>query len=172
WERKTGMLPFQEAGAPLPDLAPSPQIPVHSGSQSIAPPQTSPAVVWLEDKYDGVRCQLHKVGRRVALYSRDLKDITATFLELADSARSMNQDFVLDGEIVAMRDEEILSFAELQKRLGRREEDLFLPLEVPIKFIAFDLLWLAGQSLLDKPLSERRQALENLQPLPDYFRLA
>ena len=40
--------------------------------ESVPPPTT----VWLEDKYDGIRCQLHKVGRQVALYSRDLKDIT------------------------------------------------------------------------------------------------
>src|SRR5204862_821524 len=43
--------------------------------------------VWLEDKYDDVRCQLHKVGQRTALYSRDLQEITATFPELADAAR-------------------------------------------------------------------------------------
>ena len=44
----------------------------------------SPPTVWLEDKYDGIRCQLHKVGERVALYSRDLKEITTTFLDVAD----------------------------------------------------------------------------------------
>ena len=44
----------------------------------------SPAA-WVEDKYDGVRCQMHKVGTRVALYSRDLKDITSTFLDIADA---------------------------------------------------------------------------------------
>jgi len=44
--------------------------------------------------------------------------------------------------------------------------------EVPIKFIAFDLLWFAAQSLLDKPLRDRRQALEELQPFPENFRLA
>src|SRR6185369_17901986 len=60
-------------------------------------------VAWIEDKYDGVRCQMHKVGRRVALHSRDLKDITTTFLDLADPVRGLNEDFVLDGEIVAMR---------------------------------------------------------------------
>jgi DNA ligase-1 len=98
----------------------------------------------------------------VALYSRDLKDITLTFLELADEVRKMTADFVLDGELLAMRGEQVLPFAELQKRLGRREGDLFLHQEVPIKFMAFDLLWLNGDDYLDRPLRERRQGLESL----------
>ena len=130
------------------------------------------SAVWVEDKYDGIRCQLHKVGGRVALYSRDLKEITGTFLELADVARKVAADFIFDGEIVAMQGEEILPFAELQKRLGRREGDLFMQQEVPVRFAAFDLLWLAGESLLDRPLRERRQAMEALGPLPPLFYLA
>jgi ATP-dependent DNA ligase I len=128
--------------------------------------------VWLEDKYDGVRCQLHKVSQRTALYSRDLKDITATFPELADAARRWSADFMVDGEIVAMRGDEILPFAELQKRLGRREVDLFMHDEVPIQFVAFDLLWLDGESYLNRPLIERRKKLESLVPWPQGFRLA
>ncbi len=134
--------------------------------------ESSSGPLWIEDKYDGIRCQLHKVGARVALYSRDLKEITASFLELADSAGFMERDFILDGEIVAMRGDQILPFANLQKRLGRRQGDLFMREEVPIKFVAFDLLWLGGESFLNRPLRERRQALESLASLPDYFRLA
>jgi DNA ligase-1 len=129
------------------------------------------SLVWLEDKYDGIRCQLHKVGSRVALYSRDLKDITTMFLELADSVRSLPEDLILDGEVLAVRGEEILPFAELQKRLGRRLDDLFMRDEVPIQFVAFDLLWLQGKPLLNEPLRERRRALEGLS-LPASVRLA
>lgn len=118
---------------------------------------------WLEDKYDGIRCQLHKVGKRVELYSRDLKEITSTFLEVADSLRKAESDFILDGEIVAMRGEEVLPFAELQKRLGRREGDLFMREEVPIQYVAFDLLWFNGESWLNRPLRERRSRLETLR---------
>jgi len=128
--------------------------------------------VWLEDKYDGIRCQLHKVGRRVALYSRDLKDITSTFLEIVDSAGALAQDVILDGEIVAMRGDDVLPFAELQKRLGRRQVDLFMREEVPIKFVVFDLLWRQGETLLSRPLRERRLALEGLAPLPATMVLA
>ena len=134
--------------------------------------ETGAHPVWLEDKYDGIRCQLHKVGKRVELYSRDLKEITATFHDLTDAVHGMERDFILDGEIVAMRRDEVLPFAELQKRLGRKEADLFMREEVPIKFVAFDLLWLGGSSYLSRPLRERRQALEALVLLPESLRLA
>lgn len=131
-----------------------------------------PATVWLEDKYDGIRCQLHKVGDRVALYSRDLKDVTATFPDVADAARTLPNDFILDGEILAMRDDRALPFAELQKRLGRKQADLFMQEQIPVKYIAFDLLWLGGQSFLYDSLKERREKLETLPALPAGLRLA
>ncbi len=144
------------------------ETPIENGSdQSLV---TSPTV-WLEDKYDGVRCQLHKVGARVALYSRDLKNITDTFHDVAEQARALSADIILDGEILAMRGEEVLPFADLQKRLGRREHDLFMREEVPIQFVAFDLLWLNGLTKLNEPLSERRRELEQLT-LPSGLRLA
>jgi DNA ligase-1 len=118
---------------------------------------------WLEDKYDGIRCQLHKVGARVALYSRDLKDITNTFHDVAEAARGLGVDVILDGEILAMRGEAVLPFADLQKRLGRREHDLFLREEVPIQFVAFDVLWLDGNSTLNEPLRQRRRRLDQLE---------
>jgi DNA ligase-1 len=140
----------------------------------VASTNTEPActAVWIEDKYDGIRCQLHKIGRRVALYSRDLKDITATFHDLAETAQHLRADTILDGEILAMRGDQVLSFSELQKRLGRKEHDLFMREEVPIKFVAFDLLWLNGETQLNQPLKTRRKGLEALEPLPESFRLA
>jgi DNA ligase-1 len=131
-----------------------------------------PLTVRVEDKYDGIRCQLHKVGERVALYSRDLKEITTTFPEVADAARQIGRDVILDGEILAMRGDDVLPFAHLQRRLGRREPDLFMRDEFPIKYVAFDLLWRDGQTMLARPLQERWEALLALQPLPEAFRLA
>lgn len=135
-------------------------------------PEQAAAEVWLEDKYDGVRCQLHKRGGKVALYSRDLKEITRTFGELADRVRPGLEDFILDGEIVATRGGRALPFAELQRRLGGREGDLFLGGDVPIEFIAFDLLWEGGQDLLETPLRTRRQRLERLAATGPGFQLA
>jgi DNA ligase-1 len=161
----TAVPPASRVSAQIPNLNPN------QSSAADASPAVNPQV-WIEDKYDGIRCQLHKVGLRVALYSRDLKDITTTFLELSDSARGLSDDFILDGEIVAMRGESVLPFAELQKRLGRRQDDLFMREEVPIKLIVFDLLWLNGKSFLQEPLRERRRNLESLAALPGSFRLA
>ena len=145
------------------------ETPIENGNdQSLV---TSTATIWLEDKYDGVRCQLHKVGSRVALYSRDLKDITDTFHDVAEHARALSADVILDGEILAMRGEDVLPFADLQKRLGRREHDLFMREEVPIQFVAFDLLWLNGVTKLNEALGERRRELEQLV-LPGGLRLA
>ncbi|MCD6052162.1 MAG: ligase [Verrucomicrobia bacterium] len=129
-------------------------------------------VAWLEDKYDGIRCQAHKVGRHVELYSRDLKLITATFPELVEKLSRVPRDFILDGEVLAMRGEQVLSFGELQKRLGRRESDLFMHEEVPIRYIAFDLLWQEGETLLDVPLRARRKRLEQLHEGVTAFQLA
>lgn len=122
-----------------------------------------PAIeVWIEDKYDGIRAQIHKVGEMVSIFSRDLKDITQSFEELASAARGLAGDVILDGEIVAMRGGVALPYAELQKRLGRREGDLFLNEQIPVRFVAFDLLWLNQKGMLDAPLRERRAALEGL----------
>jgi DNA ligase-1 len=124
--------------------------------------QPTPHPVWIEDKYDGIRCQLHKVDARVELYSRDLKTLARTFFEIADAAKAISSDVILDGELLGMRNGVALPFAELQKRLGRREPDLFLGEEVPVAYVAFDLLWRDGETFLNRPLSERRRALEAL----------
>jgi len=123
---------------------------------------TPKIIVWVEDKYDGVRAQMHKVGNTVAIFSRDLKEITRTFEELADAARKLPEDFIVDGEIVAMRGDAVLPYSELQKRLGRRESDLFLREQIPVQFIAFDLLWLNGNNLLNERLERRRTSLEQI----------
>jgi DNA ligase-1 len=134
------------------------------------------APVWLEEKYDGIRCQLHKKGGRVELFSRDLNRITNQFPDLADSARrDLAFDCILDGELLAWRDGRALPFAELQKRLHRRLEggDLFLGQEIPLAFSAYDLLWHEGEPLLKSPLRVRRARLESLiTPNSGAFHLA
>jgi DNA ligase 1 len=125
---------------------------------------------WVEDKYDGIRAQIHKLGSTAAIYSRDLKEITRAFEELAEVAKRIPSDFIIDGEIVAMRGDAVLPYSELQKRLGRKDADLFMREQIPVQFIAFDLLWKDGESLINKPLQERRLPLEAF--LPGSFRLA
>ena len=116
--------------------------------------------IWLEEKYDGIRCQLHKSGARVELYSRDLHRITDTFPELVAAARELPGDAIIDGELLAWRDGRALPFAELQKRLGRKGgDDFFLGSEIPVSLSCYDLLWRDGRTLLKEPLATRREEL-------------
>jgi len=132
-------------------------------------------VVWVEDKYDGIRCQLHRQGSEVRLYSRDLHDISNQFPEIVDAARPLRWDGILDGEILAFREGVVLPFIALQARLGRKDPSAAVRAEVPVIYVAFDVLGLtAGASgngtgtdlvapLLESPLAERRRRLEGLE---------
>ena len=149
---------------------------VPSGISTSLPPETAAATtVYAEDKFDGIRAQLHRDSKRVEIFSRDLKRITDQFPELTEQARKFDVDLVLDGEIVAFEKGRKLTFFDLQKRLGRKTNgaDLFagVSTDVPVAFIAFDLLWLDGRSLLKIPLRERRKLLRQLR-LPSPFQVA
>jgi DNA ligase-1 len=131
--------------------------------------------VYVEDKFDGIRAQLHRRGDRVEIFSRDLRRITGQFPELVKQARSFDQELIADGEIIAFSEGRRLTFFDLQKRLGRKDEhaDLFavVPADVPVAFVIFDLLWVNGRSLLRTPLRERRERLGTLE-LPSQFQKA
>ncbi|MBI3747169.1 MAG: DNA ligase, partial [Chloroflexi bacterium] len=124
--------------------------------------------VWVEDKYDGIRAQLHKVGADVRLYSRDLHDISSGYPEIVEAARGLGWDGILDGEILAYRDGTVLPFVALQGRLGRKEPSAKVRAAVPVVYVAFDVLGLGAgggapvASLLDVPLEARRRRLEGL----------
>ena len=138
------------------------------------PASATPATVFVEDKFDGIRAQLHRNAERVDIFSRDLKRITDQFPELAERACKFDRNIILDGEIVAFEQGRKLTFFDLQKRLGRKSEgaDLFANAsDVPVVFIAFDLLWLNGRSLLKAPLRERRELLRKIK-LPPQFQIA
>ena len=118
--------------------------------------------VWTEEKYDGVRCQLHHADGRVELFSRDLKETTGAFPELVESAPRLGHSVLFDGEVLAHRDGKVLRFFELQHRLGRKKVTDELRREIPVVLVIFDLLHLDGRSLLDEALETRRQLLEGL----------
>ncbi len=120
-----------------------------------------PSGALVEEKFDGIRAQVHKRGEIVEMYSRTLDRVTE-FPELAGPLRKVPGDFILDGEIIGWRDGRAIPFTELQQRLGRKQIDLFTSTLVPVSFIAFDLLLLNGESLLDLELAERRLRMTNL----------
>jgi DNA ligase 1 len=127
--------------------------------------------VWVEDKYDGIRCQLHCCGSRVELYSRDLRTITGQFPEVVADAAALGQDVVLDGEILAFDAGRVLPFQALQSRLGRVTPHAEILRAVPVIYVAWDLLLNGDDVLLDAPLRERRRRLEALT-LPPRIALA
>jgi bifunctional non-homologous end joining protein LigD len=116
---------------------------------------------WLfEVKWDGHRC-LANLGTSTRLTSRTSRDMTAQFPELIDMHRQLAaRNAVIDGEIVALDRDGRPSFERMQDRFHRTPEELARNKgRVPVQFLAFDLLWLDGQPLLDLPLVERRARL-------------
>jgi DNA ligase-1 len=124
--------------------------------------RTMPAEFYVEDKFDGIRAQAHADAGRVALYTRTLDEVTHRFPELVAPFKSLKTDAIMDGEIVPARGAQILPFAELQKRLGRKTVGDELLASTPVVFIAYDLLYASGRVLFDEPLAERRRVLESL----------
>ncbi|MFN7562281.1 MAG: ATP-dependent DNA ligase [Prosthecobacter sp.] len=119
--------------------------------------------VWLEDKVDGIRAQVHRSADRVEIFTRDLKPISGQFPEVVASMQLLGDEVIFDGEIIAHAEGKKLTFFDLQKRLGRRDQaDLFLPSEVSVKYVVFDVLWKNGVSLLEQPLEARRAELESI----------
>ncbi|MEO5721620.1 MAG: ATP-dependent DNA ligase [Chthoniobacterales bacterium] len=138
--------------------------------------QSDPSLTtYVEDKFDGIRAQLHRGANRVEIFSRDLRRMTEQFPEIAEAAQAFPSELILDGEIMAFENGRRLTFFDLQKRLGRKHEgaDLFATAsaDVPVVFVAFDLLWLDGRSLLKTPLRERRELLR-AQTWPSHFQLS
>ncbi len=130
--------------------------------------------VWVEDKYDGIRAQLHKLGHEVRLYSRDLHDVSGQFPEVVEAAEPLAWSGILDGELLAYRDGAVLPFQSLQARLGRKSPSAAILAEIPVIFVAFDLLGLDTdgdgdlEPFLREPLAERRRRLDAIDlPLAD-----
>jgi DNA ligase 1 len=127
--------------------------------------------VWVEDKYDGIRAQLHKHGHDVRLYSRDLHDVSGQFPEVVEAAADLPWDGILDGEILAYRDGAVLPFIALQARLGRKSPSAQILADIPVIYVAFDVLGMGGDdgridALLRDPLEGRRRRLDALELPP------
>lgn len=118
---------------------------------------------FVEDKYDGIRAQAHRQGERIALYSRTLDEISHRFPEILAGLAAIPGAWIFDGELLAARDGAILPFAALQKRLGRAIVGDALLAETPAIYVVYDLLYLDGETLLERPLAERRARLEALE---------
>lgn len=130
-------------------------------SPSEEPPDDVQAYL-VEDKLDGIRAQLHVADGRAELFSRTL-EAAREFPEIVESARRLPHELVLDGEVLAVRaDGSPAPFAMLQRRLGRKSVGETLRRQVPVRFVAYDVLFIDGEPLWRKPLEERRAVLDGL----------
>ena len=142
----------------------------------------------VEDKYDGIRAQAHVSGGEVKIFSRTRDEITESFPELPDALAGLPQDAILDGEIVAWEypanpadtqqvvDESASEesegkamnlgrarpFSVLQQRLGRKKVTERMLREIPVAYLAFDVLYAGGELVMDRPLRERARILDEL----------
>jgi DNA ligase-1 len=121
---------------------------------------------FLEDKYDGMRAQLHcgdaTQPGRVAIYSRNREEITESFPEIVEAFRDCDVPMILDGEILGwdFETQRALPFAQLGARIGRKRVDNAMRKQVPVLYMAFDVLFQGEELLLSLPLVERRARLQ------------
>ncbi len=119
----------------------------------------------LEGKWDGVRVVVEWDGERLRAHSRTGRDVTATYPELQELTDALGEHHaVLDGEMVALDQSGAPSFSLLQSRMGltRARDVRAAAARMPARLFAFDLLFLNGVILVDKPLRDRRKLLERL----------
>ena len=120
----------------------------------------------LEFKLDGARVQIHRRGEEVRIYSRRLNEVTPAVPELAERALSLPAtELILEGEAIALRpDGTPHPFQTTMRRFGRRLEVERVRETLPLTLVLFDLLFLDGASLIDRPYRERIALLDQAVP--------
>ena len=115
-----------------------------------------------ESKWDGIRSQIIKRSNNISIWTRGEELVNKTFPELIKIISDFKNDFVLDGEILIWDENKNCpkDFSILQKRLGRKSPSLKIQKDLPIVFMAYDILEIDGIDIRNKILSERRIILE------------
>ncbi len=137
--------------------------PFYLASPLDADPSTlgDPAAWLVEWKWDGIRAQLIKRADTIHLWSRGEELITHRFPEIAAAATRLPDGTVLDGEILAFRDDAPLPFSALQQRIGRQKQVAQMVRAVPVVFMTFDILEDEGMDIRELPLDQRRARLSH-----------
>ena len=116
--------------------------------------------VALEYKYDGMRVQVHKKGDKIRIFSRRLKDISEFFPEIVEMASKFNEDFILEGEIIAFKGAP-LPFQFLMRRFRRSHEKHKFYEEIPVRIFFFDVLYF-NRSIINESYEKRWKVLEKI----------
>ncbi|HLR27946.1 MAG TPA: non-homologous end-joining DNA ligase [Ruania sp.] len=122
-----------------------------------------------ERKLDGQRCLAVRRDGQARLYSRQGKDSSAAFPEIADALSGPGQDFIIDGEIVAFEGAHT-SFARLQPRINLTSPDQARRTGIEVYYYVFDVLQIGSQDQRDHDLLERKRRLRQLLPWQDPIR--
>jgi DNA ligase-1 len=119
-----------------------------------------------EFKLDGARVQVHRSGREVAVYSRNLNDVTAAVPEVVEAVLALPLErVILDGEVLALDPAgRPLPFQTTKRRFGRRLDVAGMRADLPVWPFFFDALLLDGEELLDQPYTERMVRLAAALP--------
>lgn len=130
-----------------------------------------------EVKYDGARVQIHKEDERVELYTRRLENVTKQFPEIVKSSLKDIQarQAIVEGEVVAIKsleDRRPRPFQDLSRRIKRKYEISEMVRKIPVEVNLFDIIYLNGESIIEKPFVERRKLLEGVISATEFFRLS
>lgn len=133
--------------------------------------------VALEYKYDGARVQIHKDGDKITLFTRRLENVTRQFPDLVKFAKKglKPKKCIVDGEILGInpRTDKPLPFQQLSQRIQRKYDIEKMVKETPIQTNLFDVIYVNGKELFNKPFVERRATLKKIvKPIPKKFQLA
>jgi DNA ligase 1 len=115
-----------------------------------------------EWKWDGIRAQLIRRAGESFLWSRGEDLVSERFPEITTASFALPDGTVLDGEILPWKDNSVMPFAQLQRRIGRKTIGKKLLEEVPVVLLCYDVLEFAGEDIRAKPMRERRALLEKI----------
>jgi len=120
-----------------------------------------------ENKYDGSRFQFHKVGKKAAIYSRKLEEMTESLPDVIEMLSSAtDHDVIIDGEVIAILNGKPMPFQTVLRRIRRKHDIDEAKEKIELRPCVFDILVCDGETLIDKPFSERRKILTSV--LNDY----
>jgi len=116
-----------------------------------------------EFKYDGSRFQFHKKGNWCRMYSRRLEDVTGALPDVIEQLLgATDHDLIIDGEVIAIKEGRPMPFQSVLRRFRRRHDVAGASEEIKLVPHVFDILYLDGETLIDLPLSDRREKLEQV----------
>ncbi len=115
-----------------------------------------------EWKWDGIRAQIVRRAGQTFIWTRGEELVTDRYPELAELGARLPDGTVIDGEILPWRDGGVLTFAQLQRRIGRKTIGKKLLSDVPVILMAYDLLEWQARDIRTLPLTERRERLDAL----------